>query len=153
VIRKLLVVALAAFVVPVAAAAAKPVVPTAVQVRIKAKAPSLAYVPTRLAIGFHYRRWEYRQGTVRIWFRNKAGWEIVFVAARLHGACRAGMEKSFQLDGNKVWWAHTAIEQQAWRCVVGRSSLVRLAAASPQPPTRFADVGLGRVAASGKRIG
>ena len=29
---------------------------------------------------------------------------------------------------------------------------VRLVASSPQPPTKFADVGLGLVVASGKRI-
>ena len=63
------------------------------------------------------------------------------------------MEKSFQLDGNKVYWSHTGAEQQAWRCVTGRNGQrVRLVASSPQPATKFADVGLGRVVASGKRI-
>ena len=63
------------------------------------------------------------------------------------------MEKSFQLDGNKVYWSHTGAEQQAWRCVTGPNGRqVRLVASSPQPPTKFADVGLGRVVASGKRI-
>lgn len=72
---------------------------------------------------------------------------------RVNGACRMGMEKSFQLDGNKVYWSHTGAEQQAWRCVTrpdGRQ--LRLVASSPQPPTLFADVGLGRVVASGKQI-
>jgi hypothetical protein len=91
---------------------------------------------------------------MRIWFRNKAGWQIVFVAAPLRGDCRAGMEKSFQLAGNKVYWSHTASDQQAWRCVIGPSKqAVRLVAASPEPPTKFADVGLGTVVASGKFLG
>ena len=63
------------------------------------------------------------------------------------------MEKSFQLDGNKVYWSHTGAEQMAWRCVTAPSGKqVRLVASSPQPSTKFADVGLGRVVASGKRI-
>jgi hypothetical protein len=55
--------------------------------------------------------------------------------------------------GNKVYWAHTANEQQAWRCVRAPSGrMVRLVAASPQPPTTFADVGLGAVVASGRYL-
>jgi hypothetical protein len=137
-----------------AASARTPVVPAAVQARIKARAPGLAYVPTRVALGFRYSGRGLVPGAVRIRFRNRAGWEIAFVAAPLRGDCRTGMEKSFQLDGNKVYWSHTANEQQAWRCVVGPSGrAVRLVAASPQPPSRLADVGLGIVAASGKYIG
>jgi hypothetical protein len=128
-------------------------VPASVQAQIKAKAGALAYVPTRTAIGFRYVSWSYRPGELQISFRNKARWEIKFVATPLKGSCTAGKEKSFQLDGNKVYWSHTATGQQAWRCVTGSNGRqVRLVAASPQPPTRFADVGLGIVAASGKRI-
>ena len=58
------------------------------------------------------------------------------------------MTKSFQLAGNKVYWSQTATGQQAWRCVNG----MKLAATSSLPPNRFADVGLGRMAASGHRI-
>ncbi len=90
---------------------------------------------------------------VEITFGNGAGWEIRFSARTTGGSCRAGMEKSFQLDGNKVYWSGTGTEQTAWRCVTGASGRqVRLVASSPQPATKFADVGLGRVVASGKRI-
>lgn len=135
-----------------AAAAAAPVVPVFTQHRIAATLPSLAYVPARLAIGWRYERWTH-SGALRIFFVNKAGREIVFVASHVSGSCRAGMVKSFQLDGVKVWWAHTSFGQQAWRCVTapdGRQ--VRLVAATSLQPDRFADVGLGRVAASGHRI-
>jgi hypothetical protein len=131
-----------------AAAAATPVVPVFTQHRIATRAPSLAYVPARLAIGWRYRNWKVEGGVLRIWFANKAGRTITFVAARLSGKCRTGMEKSFQLAGVKVYWSHTANEQQAWRCVNG----VRLVAATSLGPDHFADVGLGRIAASGHRI-
>jgi hypothetical protein len=152
---RLLVVTLALLAVGVAAAeaASAPLVPTVVQGRIKHSAPRLAYTPTRIAPGFRYSTWRAELDTLRIWFKNKAGWQIVFVAAPLRGDCRAGMEKSFQLAGNKVYWSHTDSEQQAWRCVPGPANQpVRLVAASPEPPTKFADVGLGVVAASGKLI-
>jgi DNA-binding LacI/PurR family transcriptional regulator len=129
------------------AAAATPVVPVFTQHRIAATVPALAYVPARLAIGWRYERWTHT-GALRIFFVNKAGREIVFIASPFSGNCRAGMEKSFQLDGVKVWWAHTSNEQQAWRCVNGR----KLIAATSLGPDRFADSGLGRIAASGHRI-
>ena len=147
-------VVLAALAVGGAAAAATPtVVPTSVRAQIEHRAPGLAYAPTRMARGFHYTRWSRTQQTVQIEFDSKAGWEITFVAMAATGSCRVGMERSFQLDGNKVYWSHTGAEQQAWRCIArpdGRQ--VRLVASSPQPPTVFAAVGLGQVVASAARI-
>jgi hypothetical protein len=122
-------------------------VPVPVQHQIAQKAPLVAYVPARLAVGWHYRRWTH-QGALRIFFSNKAGKEVVFVASRFKGNCRAGMTKSFQLAGNKVYWSQTTTEQRAWRCVNG----MKLVAETSLPPDRFADVGLGRMAASGHRI-
>ena len=139
--------------VAAADATSHPVVPRAAQLLIIHREPGLAYVPTRMALGFHYVGWQRSPANVLITFDNKAGWEIRFVALRQTGPCRAGMEKSFQLDGNKVYWSHTGAEQQAWRCVTGpHGRQLRLVASSPQPSTLFANVGLGRVAASGKRI-
>jgi hypothetical protein len=122
-------------------------VPVSVQHEIAQKAPLVAYAPARLAVGWHYARWTH-DGALRIFFRNKAGREVVFVAAPYKGNCRAGMEKSFQMAGVKVYWGHTANEQEAWRCVNG----MKLVAATSLTPNRFADVGLARMAASGHRI-
>ena len=122
-------------------------VPLPVQHQIAQKAPLVAYAPARLGDGWHYERWTH-QGALRIYFSNKAGKEIVFVASPFKGNCRAGMTKSFQLDGNKVYWSQTSTEQQAWRCVNG----MKLVATTSLPPNRFADVGLGIMAASGHRI-
>jgi hypothetical protein len=136
-----------------AGASAKPVVPRTVQLRMLHTTPALAYAPTRMALGFHYVSWQRSPSNLEVTFDSKSGWEIRFVALGQTGPCRTGMEKSFQLDGNKVYWSHTGAEQQAWRCVTGpQGRQLRLVASSPQPPTLFADVGLGRVVASGKRI-
>ena len=132
--------------VAVAGAAAKPVVPRAVQLRILRAKPALAYVPTRTASGFHYVSWQKSPSNLEITFDNKAGWEIRFVALPTSGSCRTGMEKSFQLDGNKVYWDGSV----AWRCVRGPDGkLVKLLASGPNLP----DVALGIVVASGRRIG
>ena len=131
-----------------------PVVPRQVQLQIARTSPAFAYMPTREPVGFRFAGWSRAAGGGGvITLADKAGWKIRFVALRDAGACRAGMEKSFQLDGNKVYWSHTAVEQRAWRCLTDlKGRRVRLVASSTQPPSRFANVGLGQVAASGKRI-
>jgi len=139
-----------------AAASGTTLVPAFSQHGIKAKHNLLAYVPTKAPSGFRYYKWTYtrKPAAMRVWLRNKAGWEITFIASPLTGRCDAGHEKSFQLAGNKVWWSHTANEQQAWRCVSSpvNGKPIRLTAATVLPPTKFADVGIGQVAASGRWI-
>jgi hypothetical protein len=132
-------------------------VPLVVQQAIKKRTSALGYVPARLPFGFRYARWSYAaspQPVTRIWFRRRLkppSWQITFVASKQSGPCPRG-EKSYQVDGNKVWWSHTRNEQQAWRCVAGPKGSVRLTAATPIPPTAFAAVGLAQVAAAGHRI-
>jgi hypothetical protein len=146
----------AAFLVPVAGAALVPV-PLRVQHAIAQKTRGLAYVPARVPFGFRYLRWSYAgkpQPVTRIWFQRRgkpAAWQITFVASKQSGACPRG-EKSYQVDGSKVWWSHTANEQQAWRCVSGPNGLVRLTAATPLASTAFASVALAQLAAAGRRI-
>jgi hypothetical protein len=132
---------------------AAPPVPLHAQRAIKARTQVDAYVPARVPMGFRYYRWSLKSPALRIVFRNKAGWEIVFSASSAAGCSAAGKEKSFQLDGNKVYWSHTASGQEAWRCVTGVNRLrVRLAASTTIPPTKFSDAGLGQVAAAGHYI-
>lgn len=136
--------------------AAVPLVPVNVQHAIAARTALYAYVPTRVAASYHYAHWTFTPASrpaLRIWFRNRAGREWTFVASPRTGPCDRGKEKTFQLAGNKVYWSHTANEQQAWRCVTGASGKpVQLTAATAMPPTRFADVGLGTIVASARRI-
>jgi hypothetical protein len=133
-------------------AATTPVVPLTAQAKIRQAAPAVAYVPTRMAFGFHFRSWQLKTGALHVWFRSQAGRQITFVALRRPGDCSAGREKTFQLAGNKVYRSHTATAQQAWRCVTGSAGQVRLVAVTGLPPSKFADVGLGRVVASAHRI-
>lgn len=137
------------------AVAAAPPVPLRSQQAIKQRTTLYAYLPARVPIGFRYYRWSFtpKPAALRIVFRNKAGWEIVFSASPGAACTGAGKEKSFQLDGNKVYWSHTATEQHAWRCVVGRNhKLIRLTASTTVLPTKFSDTGLGQVAAAGHYI-
>jgi hypothetical protein len=146
------VVALAASFLTGGAVGATPLVPKTAQAQIAHKAPALAFAPTRIATGFRFAGWT-KPGVVRERFANKAGVEIVFIASPLRGACDTGKVKTFQLAGNKVYWGQTANDQRAWRCVRGTGGkMVRLAAATAQPPSKFADVGLGTIVASAKRI-
>ena len=114
---------IAALLVPAAAAALVPV-PLVVQHAIKKRTSALGYVPARVPFGFRYARWSYSaspQPATRIWFQRRLkppSWQITFVASKQAGPCPRG-EKSYQVDGNKVWWSHTSNEQQAWRCVAG----------------------------------
>lgn len=138
------------------AGASAPTVPLHAQQAIKQRTALYAYVPARVPLGFRYYRWSFtpKPAALRIAFRNKAGWGISFVASVQAACAGAGKEKSFQLDGNKVYWSHTAVAQQAWRCVVGRNhALIRLTASTTVPPAKFSDSGLGQVAAAGRRVG
>jgi hypothetical protein len=110
------------------------------------------FLPTRMLSGFTYTGWSYRGGALRIEFRNSAGWVVEWRVQPMAGTCDAGSTKTFQLDGNKVWWQQFGAEQQAWRCVFALDGKpLRLVAASTTPPSKLAGSGLGVVAASAKR--
>jgi hypothetical protein len=110
------------------------------------------FLPTRMLIGFTYRSWSSRGGILRIEFRNKAGLGVEWRVEPMTGTCDAGKQASYQLGGNKVWWAQTPSEQLAWRCVFDQGGKpLRLVAASSASPSKLAGVGLGTVAAHAKR--
>jgi hypothetical protein len=141
----------AALAAPASAAAARPV-SGAVLLAIDKRAGFRNYLPTRMPSGFTYSSWSYRAGVLRVDFLDKAGSRVQWRVEPTSGACDVGKQASYQLDGNKVWWARNASGQRAWRCVFGQDGKpLRLVAASATPPTKLAPVGLGIVVASGKR--
>jgi len=138
----------------VAPGAAAPMVPPFIQQLIAKRSPQLAYVPTRIAApSFRYAGYRASAASVSQTFANPAGRTIVFSAVRYTAPCADGKQKSFQLAGNKVYWAQLDDTQTAWRCVTGPAGRqVRLAASTTLQPDRFAGVGLGTIVASALRV-
>lgn len=143
--------------VPASAPAAKPtpLVPPYVQKLVRAKAGTLAYVPTRAPFGYLYRRyrWDGARGTLVILLADRrfppdGRHSVTFTAQRFGRAlssCGSGRQRTLQMGGNKVYWDGAL----AWRCVRDvNGQIVKLAASGPNLP----DVALGRVAASTKRV-
>jgi hypothetical protein len=110
------------------------------------------FLPTRMLSGFTYRSWSLKGGVLRVRFVNKAGLAIEWRVEPMTGDCDTGKQQSFQLGGNKVWWAQQGSEQVAWRCVFDqRGKPQRLAAASTASTTKLGPAGLGFVAAHANR--
>jgi hypothetical protein len=127
-------------------------VPDSVVLAVDRKAGVRNFMPTRMVGGYRYLGWSFRDGVLRMRFRSTVGRVVDWKVAPMTGTCRAGMRKSFQLAGNKVWWAQGGGAQRAWRCVFGADGVpLRLAASSTTPPAKLADVGLGFVVASARR--
>jgi hypothetical protein len=120
---------------------------------IDGKALYRNFLPTTMLPGFTYSSWTYKSGVLRVDFRNKAGWDLQWrVGPMSVHSCATGQQQSFQLNGNKVWWAQNASNQFAWRCEFGLHGIpLRLEAASSIPPSKLGASGLGIVAASAKR--
>jgi len=122
-------------------------VPPAQAAAIAKRARALALLPKRMVLGFRYASWSSRPGLLTVRFVHKGNWTIVYTARPFRGTCATGAEKSFQLDGNKAWWAQTAEGQQGWRCI----GPVKVTAFTTRPPTAFADTALGQVVAAAGR--
>ncbi len=132
-------------------AAATPL-PRGALLAIDRAVPARNFLPTRMLPGYAYRGWRDGGGVLRVDFRDRAGQVVEWRVEPMTGTCDAGRQRSFQLDGNKVWWAEDAKEQRAWRCTFDRAGKpVRLVAASAVPGTELAPSGLGLVVTSAKR--
>jgi hypothetical protein len=109
------------------------------------------YLPTR-APALAYAGWSHRGGVLRVEFRSKSGVRVEWRVLPMTGACDDGKQRSFQLGGNKVWWAQAGNEQRAWRCVFDQAGKpLRLEAATTAAASRYAPAGLGAIAAHAKR--
>ncbi|HEX4525730.1 MAG TPA: hypothetical protein VH108_03220 [Gaiellaceae bacterium] len=138
----------------IASAAQTSMVPLFVQHLIAKRSPQLAYVPTRIAApSFKYVGYKASAAMVSETFAQTPNRKIVFTAIPYSAPCADGKQKTFQLSGNKVYWAQLDNTQMAWRCVTGPAGhQVRLAASSTLPMTQFAGVGLGTIVASALRV-
>ena len=138
----------------VASAARTSMVPPFVQHLIAKRSPQLAYVPTRIAApSFRYVGYKASASSVSETFAQTPKRKIVFTAIPYSAPCADGKLTSFQLSGNKVYWAQLDNTQMAWRCVTGPTGRqVRLAASSTLSPRQFSDVGLGVIVASALRV-
>lgn len=121
----------------------RPVPPTQATAIAK-RAGALALLPKRMTFGFRYVSWSFRPGRLTVRFVRMGGWTIVYTAQPFRGSCATGAEKTFQLDGNKAWWAAVQGGQQAWRCI----DSARVVAYTSRPPTAFGDSALGQVVAA-----
>jgi len=147
----IIVAAFAALALPSLAAAAVQPIPQSALLRIDRAVGYRNFLPTRPIQGFTYFAWSYKNA-LRVDFRNKAGQVVEWRVEPMTGPCDAGKQQSFQLGGNKVWWAQTAKEQFAWRCVFDQAgNALRLEAASSIPPTKFGPSGLGVIVAHANR--
>ena len=70
------------------------------------------YLPTRV-VGFTYSGWSHKNGVLRVDFRNKSGLNFEWRVLPMTGSCDAGKQQSFQVGGNKVWWAQNAAMDEA----------------------------------------
>ena len=138
----------------IASAAETSMVPLFVQHLIAKRSPQLAYVPTRIAApSFRYAGYNASAGIVSETFAQSPKRKILFTAIPYSAPCAEGKHRSFQLSGNKVYWAQLDNTQMAWRCVTGPNGhQVRLAASTTLGMSQFAAVGLGTIVASALRV-
>ena len=116
-----------------AAAAATPVVPIFTQHQIATTAPSARLRAGAARDRLALRALDARRGRLRIFFRTRPASEIDVPRAPFNGDCAAaGMEKSFQLAGVKVWWGQT-LERAVGVALRQRREARRGDVASAQP--------------------
>ena len=77
-------------------------VPASVEKQIAKRAGLESYSPARMMTGWHYQRWQYVPGELRIWFTNRSNWPVKFVVTPLLAkTCAAGKQQTFQLAGQQ----------------------------------------------------
>jgi hypothetical protein len=138
----------------IASAGKTSMVPLFVQNLIVKRSPQLAYVPTRIAApSFKYVGYQASATRVSETFAQSPKRKLLFTAIPYSAACAEGKRTSFQLSGNKVYWAQLDNTQMAWRCVNDPTGhQLRLAASTTLGLTQFAPVGLGTIVASALRV-
>ena len=126
-------------------------IPHAALLKIDRAASYDNFLPTRV-YGLAYTGWSKQGKVVRVEFKAKSGVVVEWRIEPMTGTCDAGKQQSFQLSGNKVWWAQQGATQFAWRCAFDLAGkAIRFGAATTAPTNKYAPAGLGSIAASAKR--
>jgi hypothetical protein len=110
-------------------------VPPPLRARLVAKEGGTLFLPARTPLFYRYRsgavvangklsvtftnRVRIRQGLWK-WTNTSFLWEVLPVASPTACARRAAVSRTFQVDGNRVYWTDGADGGSAWRCVVDR---------------------------------
>jgi hypothetical protein len=104
-------------------------VPPFIQHVIERRAGDYAYIPTRAPSAYRYRSytWNPRTKMLTVRLRDKRNASIGVTIEPFRGDCATGNEKSYQVDGNKVFSAGGDL---AWRCI----RQVKILAAGPKLP-------------------
>ena len=133
------------------------VVPPYIQHVLERRAGPLAYAPTRAPFGYRYLSYSWDSAAKRLTVRlhdkhyaaSNANRTVAVTVYWFNGTavrCGDGNEKSYQVDGNRVFSAGGDV---AWRCVRGSNSrLVKIVAAGKNMPAST----LAIVASSVKRL-
>lgn len=137
------------------AAVSAPTVPLSAQRAIKKRVDIFAFAPARVPAGFRYAKWTFQASPplLRIFFENDAKrQEIIFATAAQLAPCKTGSGHTFHVDGLAVYFTHTPVTQQAWRCVRVRGVTIRLIAATREPAAKLKPSLLTAMVAAAKRI-
>jgi hypothetical protein len=139
----------------VALAASTPPVPLAAQHAIAKRTTVYDYTPAHVPAEFHYASWAFAASPplLRIFFDDKKKHEqIIFAAAAQLARCNDGSGRTYRVAGVKVFYTHTPVTQQAWRCIPHRGITVRLIAATRQPPAQLRPTLLATTVAAARLI-
>jgi hypothetical protein len=125
-------------------------VPPYIQDLLELKAGALAYAPTRAPFGYRYQSYAWNAATKRLTVRlhdrhykpsnpNRSVAVTVQWSGGPIARCSDGNEKSYQVDGNRVFSSGGDV---AWRCVRGANgrSVKIVAAGKNLPPSTLAIV-------------
>ena len=124
--------------------AATPVVPLSIQHIAKRRAGALAYIPTRAPFGYRYLSYSWNASTKQLAIRlhdkhyaaSNTKRTITVTASWFAGPlaqCGVGNEKSYQVDGNRVFSAGATL---TWRCVKGTGGrIVKISSSDQNMPT------------------
>jgi hypothetical protein len=137
-------------------------VPVGLRAKLAAESGGVLYLPARTPLFYRYRsgakvsggilsatftnRLRVRKGLWR-WTKQTFLWQVRPLASAVSCPDWAGSQRTFQVDGNKVYWSTAATGDLTWRCVTDRRGKRHVLVATQGG--KLPGVGLATVVASG----